>query len=70
VVFTGISSLFLGLLSIFVELILYAWFIENDLVVKVMVTTFAAFGVLPLAIFLLDIALNHPRSNEKDRYSA
>jgi hypothetical protein len=64
VIFTGISSLFLGILSIFAELILYAWFIEPNLAVKVVVTTFAAFGILPLAIFLLDLAFNHLRSND------
>jgi hypothetical protein len=41
------------------ELILYAWFIEQGLAVKVTVTIFAALGILPLAIFLLDFALGH-----------
>jgi hypothetical protein len=58
-VFTGIVNLFLGILSISAELILYAWCIEQELVVKVTVTIFAAFGILPLAIFLLDLAFNY-----------
>ena len=58
-VLTGIANVLLGILSIFLELILYAWFVEQGLAVKVTVTIFAALGILPLAIFLLDFALGH-----------
>jgi hypothetical protein len=58
-VLTGIANIFLGILSIFVELILYVCLIEQEFMVKFTVTTFAALGILPLAIFVLDLALNH-----------
>lgn len=52
---TGKCSLFLGILSIFLEIFLYLWFLEPNMAVKVTVTVIlGVFGVIPMAVYGAD----------------
>jgi hypothetical protein len=52
----GIINFFSGILCIFVEIILYLWVVEPNLAVKIIVSIFAAVGLVPATIYFLDIS--------------